>query len=62
MQAVIQSPFSNGGSPTGEGADARFAYFPAPAATDGTVVASQGGEAIASGASLGKGEVRQQMI
>ncbi|XP_059172146.1 upstream stimulatory factor 2-like isoform X2 [Physella acuta] len=42
QQAVIQSPFSNGGSPTGEGADARFAYFPAPAATDGTVVASQG--------------------
>uniref|UniRef100_A0A2C9JTI0 BHLH domain-containing protein n=1 Tax=Biomphalaria glabrata TaxID=6526 RepID=A0A2C9JTI0_BIOGL len=41
--AVIQSPFSNGGSPTGEGGDAtRFAYFPAQSATDGTVVSAQG--------------------
>ncbi|KAH9509222.1 Upstream stimulatory factor 2 [Bulinus truncatus] len=54
QQAVIQSPFSNGGSPTGDANDARFAYFSAPAATDGTVVAAQGGDAIATGASLGQ--------
>ncbi|XP_061918302.1 upstream stimulatory factor 2 isoform X2 [Entelurus aequoreus] len=42
-QAVIQNPFSNGGSPAGEavggggGGEARFAYFPATAVSDGTV-------------------------
>ncbi|XP_077453818.1 upstream stimulatory factor 2 isoform X2 [Stigmatopora argus] len=38
-QAVIQNPFSNGGSPAGEsaGGEARFAYFPAAAVSDGTV-------------------------
>ncbi|KAJ4931414.1 hypothetical protein JOQ06_025711 [Pogonophryne albipinna] len=38
-QAVIQNPFSNGGSPVGEavGGEARFAYFPATAVSDGTV-------------------------
>lgn len=38
-QAVIQNPFSNGGSPAGEavGGETRFAYFPATAVTDGTV-------------------------
>ncbi|KAL0984781.1 hypothetical protein UPYG_G00146820 [Umbra pygmaea] len=38
-QAVIQNPFSNGGSPVGEsvGAETRFAYFPASAVSDGTV-------------------------
>jgi hypothetical protein len=38
-QTVIQSPFSNGGSPTpDQQGDARFTYFPANA--DGTVVSS----------------------
>lgn len=39
LQAVIQNPFSNGGSPAGEtvGAETRFAYFPATAVSDGTV-------------------------
>uniref|UniRef100_A0A8C7NNR1 Upstream stimulatory factor 2 n=1 Tax=Oncorhynchus mykiss TaxID=8022 RepID=A0A8C7NNR1_ONCMY len=38
-QAVIQNPFSNGGSPVGEtlGGETRFAYFPATAVSDGTV-------------------------
>lgn len=38
-QAVIQNPFSNGGSPAGEavGGETRFAYFPATAVSDGTV-------------------------
>ncbi|XP_063736324.1 upstream stimulatory factor 2 isoform X3 [Eleginops maclovinus] len=38
-QAVIQNPFSNGGSPGGEavGGETRFAYFPATAVSDGTV-------------------------
>ncbi|XP_034553323.1 upstream stimulatory factor 2 isoform X2 [Notolabrus celidotus] len=38
-QAVIQNPFSNGGSPAGEavGGETRFAYFPASAVSDGTV-------------------------
>ncbi|XP_077431015.1 upstream stimulatory factor 2 isoform X2 [Vanacampus margaritifer] len=38
-QAVIQNPFSNGGSPAGEsaGGEARFAYFPAAAVSDGAV-------------------------
>ncbi|CAL1545424.1 unnamed protein product [Lymnaea stagnalis] len=53
QQAVIQSPFSNGGSPTGEGSDARFAYFPTNSASDGSVVTSQGGDAIATGTALG---------
>uniref|UniRef100_A0A668A1K6 Upstream stimulatory factor 2 n=1 Tax=Myripristis murdjan TaxID=586833 RepID=A0A668A1K6_9TELE len=37
--AVIQNPFSNGGSPAGEavGGETRFAYFPATAVSDGTV-------------------------
>lgn len=40
-QAVIQNPFSNGGSPGGEtvGGETRFAYFPASAVTDGTATA-----------------------
>ncbi|XP_077382831.1 upstream stimulatory factor 2 isoform X2 [Festucalex cinctus] len=38
-QAVIQNPFSNGGSPAGEsaGGEARFAYFPAAAVSDSAV-------------------------
>ncbi|XP_004078363.1 upstream stimulatory factor 2 isoform X2 [Oryzias latipes] len=38
-QAVIQNPFSNGGSPAGEavGGETRFAYFPATAVSDSTV-------------------------
>ncbi|XP_028984668.1 upstream stimulatory factor 2 isoform X2 [Betta splendens] len=38
-QAVIQNPYSNGGSPAGEavGGETRFAYFPATAVSDGTV-------------------------
>lgn len=38
-QAVIQNPFSNGGSPAGEavGGETRFAYFPATAVSDGSV-------------------------
>lgn len=38
-QAVIQNPFTNGGSPAGEtvGGETRFAYFPAAAVSDGTV-------------------------
>ncbi|XP_077950865.1 upstream stimulatory factor 2 isoform X4 [Gasterosteus aculeatus] len=37
--AVIQNPFSNGGSPAGDavGGETRFAYFPAAAVSDGTV-------------------------
>ncbi|KAK3508373.1 hypothetical protein QTP70_025784 [Hemibagrus guttatus] len=40
-QAVIQNPFSNGGSPVGEtvGAETRFAYFPAATVSDGTATA-----------------------
>lgn len=38
---VIQSPFSNGGSPTpDQQGDTRFAYFPAAATADGTVVST----------------------
>lgn len=48
MQAVIQSPFSNGGSPTGEAPETRFAYFPA-AAGDGSVVTAQGGDPVTAG-------------
>ncbi|XP_010897735.1 upstream stimulatory factor 2 isoform X2 [Esox lucius] len=38
-QAVIQNPFSNGGSPGAEtvAGETRFAYFPASAVSDGTV-------------------------
>lgn len=41
-QAVIQNPFTNGGSPAGEtvGGETRFAYFPATAVSDGTVSAA----------------------
>ncbi|XP_062385491.1 upstream stimulatory factor 2 isoform X1 [Sardina pilchardus] len=40
-QAVIQNPFSNGGSPGGEavGGETRFAYFPAATVSDGTATA-----------------------
>ncbi|MCJ8749717.1 hypothetical protein PDJAM_G00179510 [Pangasius djambal] len=40
-QAVIQNPFSNGGSPAGEtvGGETRFAYFPAASVSDGTATA-----------------------
>ncbi|XP_056153800.1 upstream stimulatory factor 2 isoform X2 [Lampris incognitus] len=40
-QAVIQNPFSNGGSPAGEtvGGETRFAYFPAATVGDGTATA-----------------------
>ncbi|XP_036423241.1 upstream stimulatory factor 2 isoform X2 [Colossoma macropomum] len=40
-QAVIQNPFSNGGSPAGEtvGGETRFAYFPAATVSDGTATA-----------------------
>ncbi|XP_018582520.1 upstream stimulatory factor 2 isoform X2 [Scleropages formosus] len=42
-QAVIQNPFSNGGSPAGDsvGGETRFAYFPAAAVSDGTAVSVQ---------------------
>ncbi|XP_063041935.1 upstream stimulatory factor 2 isoform X4 [Engraulis encrasicolus] len=42
-QAVIQNPFSNGGSPAGEavGGETRFAYFPAATVSDGTAVQVQ---------------------
>uniref|UniRef100_A0A8C1YIR4 Upstream stimulatory factor 2 n=2 Tax=Cyprinus carpio TaxID=7962 RepID=A0A8C1YIR4_CYPCA len=42
-QAVIQNPFSNGGSPAGEtvGGETRFAYFPAATVSDGTAVSVQ---------------------
>ncbi|XP_056272857.1 upstream stimulatory factor 2 isoform X2 [Pseudoliparis swirei] len=42
-QAVIQNPFSNGGSPGGEtvGGETRFAYFPATTVSDGTGVSVQ---------------------
>ncbi|KAM9798365.1 upstream stimulatory factor 2 [Neosynchiropus ocellatus] len=38
-QAVIQNPYSNGGSPAGEsvGGETRFAYFPATAVSDSAV-------------------------
>ena len=53
-QTVIQSPFSNGGSPTPEQqADARFAYFPAAATADGTVVTTQA-ETITAATALGQ--------
>ncbi|XP_023668827.1 upstream stimulatory factor 2 isoform X4 [Paramormyrops kingsleyae] len=40
-QAVIQNPFSNGGSPAGESvaSEARFAYFPTATVSDGTATA-----------------------
>ncbi|XP_030637713.1 upstream stimulatory factor 2 isoform X1 [Chanos chanos] len=40
-QALIQNPFSNGGSPAGEavGGETRFAYFPAATVSDGTATA-----------------------
>lgn len=40
-QAVIQNPFSNGGSPVAEtvGGETRFAYFPATTVSDGTATA-----------------------
>lgn len=40
-KAVIQNPFSNGGSPGGEtvGGETRFAYFPAATVSDGTATA-----------------------
>ena len=43
MQAVIQNPFSNGGSPAGDsvGGETRFAYFPATTVSDGTAVSVQ---------------------
>ncbi|XP_062394571.1 upstream stimulatory factor 2 isoform X2 [Sardina pilchardus] len=42
-QAVIQNPFSNGGSPAAETAagETRFAYFPAATVSDGTAVSVQ---------------------
>ncbi|XP_006037824.1 upstream stimulatory factor 2 isoform X1 [Alligator sinensis] len=42
-QAVIQNPFSNGGSPAGDGVsgEARFAYFPASSVGDTTAVSVQ---------------------
>lgn len=42
-QAVIQSPFSNGGSPTPDNqADTRYTYFPTGANTDQTAATQQG--------------------
>ncbi|XP_051921935.1 upstream stimulatory factor 2-like isoform X2 [Hippocampus zosterae] len=43
-QAVIQNPFSNGGSPAGQSAsgEARFAYFPAAAVSDASVSVQAG--------------------
>ncbi|RUS77563.1 hypothetical protein EGW08_014667, partial [Elysia chlorotica] len=57
QQAVIQSPFSNGGSPTGDTGDARFAYFPTAATTGdaGTaVVTNQGQDAGVAAGALGQ--------
>ncbi|XP_062896274.1 upstream stimulatory factor 2-like isoform X2 [Mobula hypostoma] len=52
-QAVIQNPFSNGGSPSTEsvGGEARFTYFPASAVGDGAtaVVSAQGDPSLAQG-------------
>lgn len=53
---VIQSPFSNGGSPTpDQQGDTRFAYFPAAATADGTVV-STGAEALSTAVAAGGGQ------
>lgn len=53
VQTVIQSPFSNGGSPTPEQqGDARFAYFPAAATADGAVVTTQA-ESITAATAIG---------
>lgn len=43
LQAVIQNPFSNGGSPAAEAVsgEARFAYFPASSVGDTTAVSVQ---------------------
>ncbi|MBN3291714.1 USF2 factor, partial [Polypterus senegalus] len=38
-QAVIQNPFSNGGSPATDSGETRFAYFPASTVGDGTATA-----------------------
>ncbi len=69
FQAVIQNPFSNGGSPAGEtvGGETRFAYFPAATVSDGTATAvsvqatadptiTQAGGENTAAASLLKGE------
>ncbi|CAG5123977.1 unnamed protein product [Candidula unifasciata] len=50
QQTVIQSPFSNGGSPTADAQETRFTYFPTSAAGDGTVVTAQGSDPVAAGA------------
>lgn len=44
VQAVIASPFSNGNSPTGEGqgAEARFAYYPTVATTNDSASTAEG--------------------
>lgn len=49
-QAVIQNPFSNGGSPVGEavGGETRFTYFPATAVSDGAVSAQAAATAAAA--------------
>lgn len=43
LQAVIQNPFSNGGSPGAEtvSGETRFAYFPTSAVSDGAAVSLQ---------------------
>ncbi|KAM8846086.1 upstream stimulatory factor 2 isoform X1 [Synchiropus splendidus] len=45
-QAVIQNPYSNGGSPAGEsvGGETRFAYFPAAAVSDSAVSVQAAGD------------------
>ncbi|XP_069798517.1 upstream stimulatory factor 2-like [Narcine bancroftii] len=52
-QAVIQNPFSNGGSPSTDtvGGEARFTYFPASAVGDGAtaVVSAQGDPSLGQG-------------
>ncbi|XP_067831440.1 upstream stimulatory factor 2-like isoform X2 [Heptranchias perlo] len=52
-QAVIQNPFSNGGSPSTEsvGGETRFTYFPASTVGDGTtaVVSAQADPSLAQG-------------
>lgn len=63
-QAVIQNPFSNGGSPAAEAVsgEARFAYFPASSVGDTTAVSVQttdqslqaGGEEKKSGWQVGE--------
>ena len=52
---MIQSPFSNGGSPTGETVDGRYAFFPTPSGAGEGVVAQATDPVTAATAGLGQG-------